>query len=425
MFSLSLSKLRQDLASKNIIAADLATDAGKVLFSSAHLFVSEEDAAEIEALAKAVEAVVVQPAWERFVLGDKTRKSKCRGAFVAFDFHVGGPDGPKLIEVNSNAGGGLLNALLRDAQDPCCDEVKPWLQAGGTGAALAREFVDMFRKEFELERGEDIELRRIAVADDNPSSQFLYPEFLLFKSVFESVGVECDVVDASDFTWNGVSLIYRGDAVDLVYNRTTDFTLSEPSHTALKQAWDAGAVVVTPNPDHHALYADKRNLAFLRDPGQIPNLVLSEEQRAVLRRAIPCTVTVDASQADELWATRKQWFFKPSGGFGSKAAYRGDKMTRKVWENILSAGIGAYVAQEIVDPCERAVVLAGGGCTKLKADLRAYSYAGRVQLLAARLYQGQTTNFRTPGGGFAPVHVVNGQVINEMRERRDLEAIAE
>jgi hypothetical protein len=27
-----------------------------------------------------------------------------------------------------------------------------------------------------------------------------------------------------------------------------------------------------------------------------------------------------------------------------------------------------------------------------------------VQLVCARLYQGQTTNFRTPGGGFAPVY---------------------
>jgi hypothetical protein len=26
--------------------------------------------------------------------------------------------------------------------------------------------------------------------------------------------------------------------------------------------------------------------------------------------------------------------------------------------------------------------------------------------MAARLYQGQTTNFRTHGGGFAPVYVV-------------------
>ena len=39
----------------------------------------------------------------------------------------------------------------------------------------------------------------------------------------------------------------------------------------------------------------------------------------------------------------------------------------------------------------------------LKLDLRNYVYNGAVQLLAARLYQGPTTNFRTPGGGFAPV----------------------
>jgi hypothetical protein len=41
--------------------------------------------------------------------------------------------------------------------------------------------------------------------------------------------------------------------------------------------------------------------------------------------------------------------------------------------------------------------------TELKADIRNYTYAGAVQLVAARLWQGQTTNFRTPGGGFARV----------------------
>ena len=40
----------------------------------------------------------------------------------------------------------------------------------------------------------------------------------------------------------------------------------------------------------------------------------------------------------------------------------------------------------------------------LKFDLREYVYQGQVQWTAARLYQGQTTNFRTPGGGFAPVY---------------------
>jgi hypothetical protein len=40
----------------------------------------------------------------------------------------------------------------------------------------------------------------------------------------------------------------------------------------------------------------------------------------------------------------------------------------------------------------------------MKYDLRAYTYDGAVQWTAARLYRGQTTNFRTPGGGFAPVY---------------------
>ncbi len=44
----------------------------------------------------------------------------------------------------------------------------------------------------------------------------------------------------------------------------------------------------------------------------------------------------------------------------------------------------------------------GPDCS-MKVDIRNYVYAGAVQLLAARLYQGQTTNFRTERGGFAPV----------------------
>jgi hypothetical protein len=50
--------------------------------------------------------------------------------------------------------------------------------------------------------------------------------------------------------------------------------------------------------------------------------------------------------------------------------------------------------------------------TDLKLDVRAYAYGGVIQLVAARLYEGQTTNFRTPGGGFAPVSVVGAESRN-------------
>ena len=56
-------------------------------------------------------------------------------------------------------------------------------------------------------------------------------------------------------------------------------------------------------------------------------------------------------------------------------------------------------------PGERLIEV-DGVRTDLKFDVRAYTYDGKVQLLAARMYGGQTTNFRTRGGGFAPVVIV-------------------
>ena len=58
-----------------------------------------------------------------------------------------------------------------------------------------------------------------------------------------------------------------------------------------------------------------------------------------------------------------------------------------------------------VPPSER-VLHVNGETQGLKLDIRVYVYDGSIQALAARLYRGQTTNFRTPGGGFAPVVVV-------------------
>jgi hypothetical protein len=64
----------------------------------------------------------------------------------------------------------------------------------------------------------------------------------------------------------------------------------------------------------------------------------------------------------------------------------------------------SYVAQQLVTPSERGILVDGIEAA-LKMDIRAYVYDGEIQLLAARLYQGQTTNFRTQGGGFAPVFI--------------------
>ncbi|MBI2750870.1 MAG: hypothetical protein HYX43_16505 [Burkholderiales bacterium] len=185
----------------------------------------------------------------------------------------------------------------------------------------------------------------------------------------------------------------------MVYNRLTDFTLSDPGHAALAQAYAEDRAAVTPHPRAHALRANKQHLVTLGQPAALQALGVCAADQQTLLATVPRCERVDAANAATLWAQRKQLFFKPLDGFGARAVYRGDKLTHKVWEQILQ---GDYIAQALVPPPVRALQV-GDLATELKFDLRAYAYAGRVQLLAARTYSGQTTNFRTEGSGFAPV----------------------
>jgi hypothetical protein len=60
-------------------------------------------------------------------------------------------------------------------------------------------------------------------------------------------------------------------------------------------------------------------------------------------------------------------------------------------------------------------VAAGDEEVELRVDIRNYTHDGETLLRAARLYRGQTTNFRTPGGGFAPVLTLPAQAGDRAR----------
>jgi hypothetical protein len=182
--------------------------------------------------------------------------------------------------------------------------------------------------------------------------------------------------------------------------------LAKPAHQALRAAYSKDQVVVTPHPRAHALYADKRNLAVLTDADILADLGVPQPVQAILLTGIAKTVSVTQANSGLLWQNRRHLFFKPASGYGSRAAYRGDKITKRVWQEIAH---GEYVAQTLVPPSERNIKIDGDPQT-LKMDLRNYVYAGNVQLVSARLYQGQTTNFRTLGGGFSPVFPIDAPV---------------
>lgn len=372
------------------------------VFAARPVFVSPAQMTRMSELIAAIESVIAMPAYREEIRAHAppiaTHSSGALGVFMGYDFHVTESDFG-LIEINTNAGGAMLNSLMARAQRACCPEVAGLVPPPAQAEGFESSIVAMFRQEWAL-AGRDRPLHRIAIIDEEPANQYLYPEFMLFKKLFEDHGIETVITDPSDLILRSGTLWLGDLSIDLVYNRLTDFLLESKTNEHLRQAYLTDATVLTPHPEAHALYADKRNLVLLSSEEHLLRLGVPQDTRRILLAGIPHTEQVHRDKAERLWAQRKGLFFKPAAGYGSRAAYRGDKLTRRVWEEILS---GEYVAQALIAPGLR-VLDDNEAPQVLKFDLRNYAYDGQVQWVAARLYQGQTTNFRTAGGGFAPVY---------------------
>jgi hypothetical protein len=136
------------------------------LFSDTRVFVAEEHLDFMARLIRAVERVAALPAWRERVLAYAPQiarhEPRAAGVFFGYDFHLDAA-GPRLIEINTNAGGGLFNARLLGAQIACC---RP--QALGRAVDPRRVedgFVSMFRNEWRLldhRRARGTQLRRQA-----------------------------------------------------------------------------------------------------------------------------------------------------------------------------------------------------------------------------------------------------------------------
>lgn len=366
------------------------------LFSSTMVFLSQKQFHRITQIIEAIEAVIQTPNFQLKVLADAPEVARPRqrtsGVFMGYDFHLEGEEA-KLIEINTNAGGALLNAKLTRAQMACCTEIE-------AQPDFENSFIKMFETEWKLQKGAR-PLRTIAIIDESPEEQYLYPEFKLFQNLLTQAGYKALIVDSAKLIFQQGQLWFEDHLIDLVYNRSTDFYFEDPKHAQLKEAYLHEAAVITPNPYHHALYANKFNLILLSSASELEKLNVPPEIISDLLSGIPQTEKLHKEASENFWNRRKDLFFKPAKGYGSKASYRGDKVTKKVWDEMIQSD---YVAQRIVRPSER-IVEVNNATTELKLDIRAYVYQGKIQLLTSRLYSGQTTNFRTNGGGFAPVFI--------------------
>lgn len=343
-------------------------------FANTNVFLSPDHLSEMLAQIRAIENVVKKPGYIEHIrqrspeTADGFDVQKTKGVFMGYDFHLS-EDGPKLIEINSNAGGAFIVNMIERASQT-------------SSGHFSKQIMDMFQSEW-TSAGRRGQFKSLAIVDERPTEQYHYPDMCLAKSLLEDHGIKVVITDPENLDLRGGKLFHGELQIDLIYNRLTDFDLSESANQIISRAYKDDLAVITPAPHHHAQFADKRNLITLSDSNLLSSFGVAPQDIESLK-SIPKTMAVTDTVSEEMWISRRSLFFKPSAGFGSRGAFRGSKLTKKVWGEILEGG---YIAQERVIPPLRAVTVEGER-TSLKFDVRVYTYDGTPLLFAARVYQG-------------------------------------
>lgn len=312
-------------------------------------------------------------------------KPKNSSVLMSYDYHIDytkAPDGElKLIEINTNASMSLLLDVLF-----CVLHSAPCLK-------------DSFLKDFESALGTTVAGKRVVIIDETPQEQKLFVEFLMYQEIFEDHGAQCKIVDYRDLIFEAGHLRIESDprfgAIDLVYNRLTDFYFEQPESLALNLALESQSVVITPHPYDYRALADKTRMIEWSRPGGLEKYGLNQEETSQIRCCLLETRDISSFEPEELWSLRKKLIFKPKSSHAGKGVYRGSSISKGAFRNTLEAG---GLAQDFVP----APTISFDNI-EFKYDLRFFAFRNEIRIACARLYQGQMTNATTPGGGVTAI----------------------
>ena len=310
-------------------------------------------------------------------------KIKNYSVLMAYDFHLEKDTKKlKLIEVNTNGSGYLISDLL--------DQLHKVNQ--NSLSKLKKSFME------EWHYFSKNDPANISLIDENISEQKMYPEFLMFKDWFSTWGWNMNITEAEKLNKQLKQMEKQDRVFGLIYNRSVDFYLKKFSY--IKKTFLDQNICLTPHPREYFLLSDKLRMPQWTDPSFLDSLKVDKEDKELILDTVPHSRVIkptSPSHMAELWKDRKKYFFKPLSGYGGRGVFKGQTITKKIFDQFSKT---SFLIQQIVKPD---VFVDSRLDQEWKYDLRAYAYRGEVQKVAARVYQGQLTNFRTPGSGFATV----------------------
>ena len=308
---------------------------------------------------------------------------KNHSVLMAYDFHLEKETQKlKLIEVNTNGSGYLISDLLDQLHLTCPNDL------------------DQLRKSFikEWNYFSQSKPKNVFLIDEDILEQKMHLEFLMFKDWFASWGWNMEIIEAKSLDQKLKRIETHTEVFGLVYNRLVDFYLQKFPY--IKRAFLEQAICLTPHPLEYFLLSEKLRLSKWSDPQFLDSLNVTKKEKELILKTVPHSKVVknaSPAQTEELWKNRKKYFFKPLSGYGGKGVFNGKSMTKKTYLNFFKK---PFLIQYIIKPD---IFIDSHAKQKWKYDLRAYTYKGDVQKVTARVYQGQVTNFKTPGSGFAKV----------------------
>ena len=322
------------------------------------------------------------------------KKQTLDSVLMAYDFHIDEKGIPKLIEVNTNASAFLLVNSFYQFQNRPYKEAKESLKH-----SFGSEWGKFKKKEEntqQKEAGEKTQSKpptKTVLIDENILDQKMRMEFFMYKDFFKSIDWPFEIYDSQLLKTDDKGFLYspKGDQVDFVYNRCTDFYFE--NHPHLRKAFLKGSCAISPHPREYYLLSDKDRLC----EWFVQKEVQPELQK--IKDNLLFSKILNSENKEKIWKERKKYFFKNRKGHGGKQSYRGNSISYKKFNELCSS---QGLAQEFCPPSR----IKDSQGREWKVDFRAYVYEDQIQQLTARCYQGQLTNFRQIGSGFALVSVV-------------------
>jgi len=316
--------------------------------------------------------------WQRILAADS--RADARPLLLSYDVHPT-PEGPVLIEVNTNAGG-VLSAMQAARQvNACCAD---WEQE-----ALEDRLLLLFRRDL---LGEEARGGTVAIVDDQLDTQPLLGEMHALADLMRSPLQDVRVLDAAELQYHDGRLRHGDLAIDRVYWRSTDFLLADPLHEPVRRAVAEGSTTIAPSPEAYRAIADKRRFI---DWSRAPEL--ARDAASGLSFRIAETLPLATRPLADWYAERRDWVFKPVSGHASRGVYVGKSISR---QKLAELPVDEYLAQRYAP---HPVIDRDG--TAWKYDVRFFADRGQIIGAAARVFQGQVVGLRAPGSGFAPIRV--------------------